>query len=450
MIMETNNSFFDRYNTWVKNSIGLRVFTIAFLILILLIPISMVEDLIREREGRQEEATSEVSQKWGEQQTISGLILTIPFYTYTKYIEDDKTEKLIKKKQYAHFLPTELNIDGKLLPETRYRGIYEVVVYKSDVKLSGYFDKPDFKKLNIPEKDVEWSQSSISLGLSDLRGIQNSVVLNWNAADFPFEPGIKTIDVISTGISTTVPLNANDSLGYKFDVDVNFNGSSSLNFIPLGTTTKISIQSDWKSPSFDGAFLPDHREINKDGFVAEWKVLHLNRSYPQSFVGATQEVQTSEFGVTLIMPVDEYQKSMRSVKYAVMFITLTFLIFFFAQIMNRVRIHPIQYLIVGLALCLFFTLVVALSEHIPFKYSYLIGSAAIISMITAYSISMLKNSTLTKLLAGILIVIYGFIYIVIQLQDYSLLIGSIGLFVILGIIMYLSRNIDWYNIAKEE
>lgn len=211
----------------------------------------------------------------------------------------------------------------------------------------------------------------------------------------------------------------------------------------------MNIKSKWQNPSFIGSFLPDEREINTDGFSANWKVLHLNRPYPQNFRGSVQGIYESSFGVNLIVPVDEYQKSMRSAKYAVIFITLTFLIFFFVQILNGVKIHPIQYIIVGLALCVFYTLLIALSEHIAFKFSYLISSVSIIGLITLYAKSIFNNKKLTTLICLILATLYLFIYSIIQMEDYALLMGSVGLFIVLATIMYLSRKIDWYAIKTK-
>jgi inner membrane protein len=226
---------------------------------------------------------------------------------------------------------------------------------------------------------------------------------------------------------------------------LNINGSESINFIPVGKQTNVDLDSDWANPSFEGSFLPNTRDINETGFNASWKVLHLNRSYPQQWIGTKYNIDESSFGVKLLLPVDHYQKSLRSVKYAIMFISLTFLIFFFTEILNKKRIHPIQYLLVGLGLSVFYTLLVSLSEQINFNLAYLLASLSIITLITAYSYSMLKNIKLTVIVAFVLSVLYTFLFTVIQLQDYSLLLGSIGLFLALAIVMYLSRKVDWYS-----
>ncbi len=447
-----NNSFFERANNWIKNSIMIRLITIGFLLLLLLIPIGMVKDIIREREYRQRDAIREVSSKWGTEQTIKGLVLTIPYRSYTKVYNKENNFELIETIEYAHFLPEYLNISGNISPKVRYRGIYEIVVYNSEIQLNGIFVLPDFDEWKIKEKDIIWEDATVELGLTDLRSIQENVSVSWNGTDYAFNPGIEQNDVVHHGINTKVLINPRDSSfqNIDFSLTLNFNGSSSLNFIPLGKTTRVSMQSEWKDPSFDGAFLPDERTINEDGFTAKWEVLHLNRSYPQSFRNTVKGIDQSSFGVNLLMPVDSYQKSMRSAKYASMFVALTFLIFFFVQILNRVRIHPIQYIIVGFALTIFYTLLIALSEHISFLWSYLIASIAIIGLIVLYVKNIFKNSTLTRMMGLMLIILYLFIYIIIQSQDYALLMGSIGLFIVLSVVMYLSRNIDWYRIHEKD
>jgi len=449
----TKLSFFEKVNNWLKRSITIKLFTIGFLILILLIPVSMVESLIREREDRQQQAINEISSKWGEEQTITGLVLSVPYKTSEKVYDDENkgSYKLVESRAYAHFFPDLLNVDGNVSPELRYRGIYEVIVYNSKINISGSFSAPDFEEFKIDKENIIWDDATLSLGLSDLRSIQENISVKWNDQQCFFSPGVESKDVITSGISTRLKLNPADSnTKYDFSLNLDFNGSTSLKFVPLGKQTKVTLKSKWQDPSFVGAFLPDKREINKDGFLATWEVLHLNRPYPQHFTGEVEGIDESSFGVNLIVPVDEYQKSMRSAKYAIMFITLTFLIFFFAQVINGVRIHPIQYLIVGLALCVFYTLLIALSEHISFKFSYLISSISIIGMITLYAKSIFKNKNLTALICLILVMLYLFIYSIIQMEDYALLMGSIGLFLVLAVIMFLSRKINWYDIKTKD
>jgi inner membrane protein len=223
----------------------------------------------------------------------------------------------------------------------------------------------------------------------------------------------------------------------------------------------VSLQSTWDSPSFEGSFLPDKREINAKGFTAHWKVLQLNRNYPQqglgSFISTTNNEYSdhsassdASFGVKLLLPIDEYQKTTRSVKYCIMFIILTFLTFFFVEVLNKQRIHPIQYLLVGFAICLFYVLLLSISEHLKFDSAYLIGCICILALVTLYAKNIFKNNQLTSVFSALLALLYGFFYSLMQLEDYSLLLGSIGLFIILAVIMYLTRKVDWYGISSGE
>ncbi len=425
-----------------RNAALLKAGTIALLVLLLLIPKFMIQDLIHEREYRHEDAIREMSSKWGAEQTLEGPIITVPYKVYFR----DTSGKLIENIQYAHFLPEVLNINGDLFPELRYRGIYEAVVYKSDLKVSGKFPKLDFEALNIPEKNVMYSDAFLAFGISDLKGIEEQIDLAWNNKKYSFNPGIETNDVLSIGISTLINLKGDK---YNFSFDLNLNGSELIYFAPVGKVTNVHLASNWSNPSFDGSFLPDERKVNKDGFEADWKILHLNREYPQSWKGYRYKLNQSSFGVNLLQPVDTYRKSTRAIKYAIMFIALTFLVYFFIEVLNKIMVHPIQYILVGLALCLFYLLLISLSEHIGFNRAYLIASIANIALISFYSKAFLKNNPLTGLLSGILIILYAFIYVLMQLQDYSLLIGSIGLFLVLAVVMYFSRKIDWYGIGIE-
>jgi inner membrane protein len=282
-----------------------------------------------------------------------------------------------------------------------------------------------------------------------MRGIQDRVDLQWNGQAYPFDPGIGTTDLVAAGISTRVPveLSGLESRQYTFSLTLKLNGSSELHFIPVGKETNIDLKSNWNDPSFDGAFLPDKREVNEKGFTAHWRVLHLNRNYPQAWKGSQYDITYSKFGVKLLLPVDRYLKSTRSVKYASLFIVLTFLIFFILEIINQFRIHPIQYILVGLGLVLFYVLLLSFSEHIGFGPAYLVASAGIILMITLYAKTIFKFLKLALLLGGVLVILYTFIYVILQLSDYALLVGSIGLFLALALLMYLTRKVDWHAIG---
>ncbi len=427
----------------LKNSITVKFIIIGLMILALLIPARMIKNLVYERSSLRDSVISEVSYKWGNQQTIAGPIISIPYKSYYK-----KDNKIVEEINYAQFLPKELNISGKINPEIRYRSIYEVVVYNSDLNFKGHFNKPDFSQWKISDSDIMWEDASLIIRIPDMRGIKDTISIKWNKNNTEVNPGINNQNFNYTGISAKIDFD--DSSIYNFEFDLNLNGSESLYFTPVGKETNVNLISEWADPGFEGSFLPNERKITEEGFKATWKVLHLNRSYPQKWLGSSFSIEGSEFGVKLLLPVDHYQKSNRSVKYAIMFISLTFLIFFFTEILNKKRIHPIQYLLVGIGLSVFYTLLLSLSEQISFNLAYLIASVAIITLITSYSYSMLKSKKLTAIVALILIVLYGFLFTILELQDFSLLLGSVGLFIALAIVMYLSRKVDWYSELPEE
>ncbi len=434
----------------LKTNIYFKIGAIIIICLLLLIPTSMIKSLIHERESTQRQAIYEVSSKWGNEQTITGPSLTIPYNRYIKQTVKDSVVKIIPVKDYIHILPTELNITGELNPERRYRGIYEIVVYNSVLNISGSFNKLNLSDFDIPLKDIQFDKAVFTLGISDLRGIEKQVALNWNNNDYSFNSGTITKDIVSSGINTAVSVDKDNSTIYNFSMNLDLKGSQKLYFIPVGEVTDVTIKSEWNNPSFNGAFLPDSRTVTDKGFSANWNVLHLNRNFPQQWVGSINNIHNSEFGIDLILPVDSYQKSIRSIKYALLFIAFTFIVFFFVEVMKKVFIHPVQYILVGIALVVFYTLLLSISEHMNFNLAFIISAILTLLLITGYVKAILKSWQLTLLLAGILTILYAFIFVIIQLQDYALLIGSIGIFIILGLVMYFSRKIDWYDINLKE
>ena len=436
--MNEDKSFFEKLNTLVRNSLSIRLLSIGFMILILMIPSAMIESLIRERQYRSDNVKREIGAVWGKIQTISGPVLTIPYKK--TYVKEDK--KLYTQIEYAHFLPENLTINSKIEPEKRHRGIFDVVVYTTEMNFLGNFTAIDFSEWKIADNDILWDEAYVAVGITDMRGIKNKMILKWNDENFSFNSGLETNDIIATGVSTRI--NIKDIDKNDFSYNIKLRGSEELYFIPLGKTTNVNIKSTWPDPKFLGAYSPENPNINNAGFDANWKVLHLNRNYPQKWLNEQYKVEESKFGVNLIIPVDHYQKSMRSAKYAIMIIAFTFLIFFFVEVLNKKRIHPIQYLLVGLALIIFYTLLLAFSEHISFNFAYLISGSSTIILITLYSKSIFKSILQTSITGLTLVILYAFIFITLQLQDYALLMGSIGLFVVMAIVMYLSKKIDWY------
>lgn len=444
--MITDNTIIENANSWIKNSVTLKLVIITILTLLLLIPTFMIKDIIKEREEISAVAIKEVSSKWAESQQLNGPILTIPII-----YESEQNGKIVTSTKNWHILPENLKIDGEIEPQKLRRGIYEVVVYKSNLTFKGNFDlhqAPDIANL----KEIMYEQSFITIGISDLRGIKNQINFKWDKENLSVKPGTKISDLVYSGVTIDVPSvknNMNEKVDFEFSLKLR--GSQNISFIPLGSTTQVKLNSGWKSPSFNGNFLPDSREVNSDGFKAEWSILQLNRNFPQSWIDTDQSTKMKEaaFGVELILPLDDYQKSMRSAKYAIMTIALTFLVFFLVEILNKRKIHPFQYILVGLALSLFYILLVSITEHSNFNFAYAISTLGIVSMISLYSLSIFKATKLTLLLISTLLGIYGFLFVTLQIAEYALLMGSIGLTLILGATMFFTRKIDWYKLKSE-
>lgn len=422
----------------------MRVILIAVLVLLLLIPLGMVTDLVREREWRKDEAVKEVSATWGESQVITGPVISVPFKTNERVqLENGRTE-VREVVRYAHFLPEKLDVEATLDPEKRHRGIYDVVVYKGEVTVQAEFPGMDdhFPAMASP---LLWDEASVCVGITDMRSIKQQVTAKLGARELAFEPGLPSNDVMATGISSGIHLDSAE-MGRPFSMSISLvvNGSGSFKVVPVGRTSTATITSTWPDPSFQGAFLPDSSNISKDGFQARWTVLHLNRPYPQEFIGSRySQLEESAFGANLFQPVDEYQKSTRATKYGVMLIVLVFLVFFFVEVLQKLHIHPIQYLLVGFALSIFYTLLIALGEHIGFGAAYLVSAVAVIGLVVFYARSVFNEMKATQLLGLVMVLVFGFMFTVINQEDYALLIGSIGLFIVLAIVMAVSRKIDW-------
>jgi len=439
--METKIKKTDRFS----QSITVKAMIIGTLIILLLIPGVMIQNLIHERKERSIETIERINAKWSNAQTLCAPILSIPYTT--SYL--NANEKIVYEHHVLNITPETLSIDTKLFPEERHYGIYKTILYKSEIDMKGEFDKVNMQKINL--STIHWDKAYIRLGFSDLRGVTNNIDFKVNGKSYTAQAGGSNEWFI--GKELIVNLNeetfgSNDK-PYTFECKLSLNGSSSINYIPIGKTTTVHIAGDWKDPGYIGNFSPDHT-ITDTGFDANWSVLRFNRSIPETWIDGNVEPFTdSSFGVNLINTVDHYQQNMRSAKYAIMFIALTFVVFFFVEILTKKRIHPIQYLLVGIALILFYTLLLSISEQINFGIAYVIASIATIGLITVYAHSIFRDMKQTGILLFTLCLLYTFLYTVLQLEDIALLIGSIGLFIILGVIMYCSRKIAWYKPEEE-
>ena len=429
---------------FIRNSATIKVASIGFLVALLLIPTSMISGLVRERSSTRDGVIQEISQKWGDRQVITGPFLCVPFES----TEMEKNGKSKSRILHVNILPESLQISGQIVPHIRYRSIYEAVLYQTQIDISCRFSLPKPDQLSVPVEKIFFDKATFSIGVTDMRGIKENITIQFNDKIFKGGPGLKTTDIAASGVSCVVPLSPS-SLKLDFNTKLSLNGSQELQFIPVGEITSVQLTSEWTSPSFKGAFLPENPTLTDKGFSANWHILHLNRNFPQFWVGNQYQVHGSAFGLKLLVTADVYQKLTRIVKYALMFIIFTFSAFFLSEIIHQKRVHPIQYMLIGFAIVLFYALLLSISEHLNFNLSYALSALAITTIITGYSKAILRSYYFALTVFGIMVTLYGYLYIVLQLADYALVMGCIGLFLILATIMYITRKIDWYSLNED-
>jgi inner membrane protein len=433
----------------MKGSIVLKMAVIGVLIVVLLVPLLMTGAMVSERQSRYEAVTREVASTWGNPQTLGGPVLVVPYRGWTRNEKGD----VIPQNRSAVLLPETLDVKGSLQPEMRSRGIFDVAVYRADLHLSGTFARPDLADWGIAEGDLLWNEAYLAIGIPDMRGIRRGVQIAWAGKTLPLTPGGGVDGLWASGLRATLPDAASilDGKPRAFSFDLVLNGSRELRFLPFGKQTTVRLTSPWASPSFSGAFLPESRQVGPKGFAATWSVPWFGRGYPQQWqadqadrTATLSTVDASAFGVELFLPVDVYQKTMRSVKYGVLFIVLTFLTFFLYELFSPFALHPMQYLLVGSALCLFYVLLLSISEHAPFALSYVVASVATIALISGYAAAILRGRLRALGVAAALAALYSYLYVLLQAEDYALLLGAIGLFLTLAFVMWITRRIDWY------
>ena len=418
-----------------------KMLAVALLALLLLIPAELIQNLIRERENTQENAINEMTSVWGGEQMLVGPYLTVPFDAPYTVTNSDGTEEISYARKYLYILPELLNGAVDVQPETRKLGIYEAIVYRGDANMQGEFKLPDWTKVGVDPKYIHWDKITLNIGISDLRGVEGAFDFKWNGSSLPLSSGLVTNDIYWSGVHSSVAIKNEDSLQFEFSTKLR--GSRRFSVVPLGKQTKFAMNSPWVEPNFEGSFATTKYEPKTDGFSALWKVSHLNRNFPQSGVGKQYTPTKDYFGTEFVKTVDNYSKSNRVAKYAILIIALTFMVFYFSELIEGAKVNALQYVLVGLALVLFYTLLLSFSEHIGFNAAYFVAALMTILMEFLYARSVLGSSKLAAYVAATLTLLYGFIFILIQLKDFALLAGSLGLFVILAGIMFISRQIKW-------
>jgi len=442
-----------RIREYATSSVVPKMLLIAFLVLLLLVPLLMIRGLVDERSARRATAEDEIVRQSGGEQTIVGPMLVVPFLE-RRTDEKGRLEETVRR---AIFLPRSLEVEGSLTPERRRRGIYEVTLYGADLGLSGTFAAPDFSSWRVAPRDILWEDSALVIEVAGMHGLRERVQLDWDGHLVEFAAAKGESGLFPGAIRAKLPAGSfggsrrQQGPPVPFSLRLSLQGGKSIGFLPVGEETRVRLASPWPSPSFGGSFLPTERTVGPAGFTADWYVLSLGRSYPQAWrSGEVDEnlLRDSRFAVDLLIAVDAYLKSERSVKYGVLFVLLPFLALFLYEVWSHARVHPMQYLLVGLAECLFYLLLLSLSEHVPFDLAYAASAAATVGLVSVYASAVLGGWKRAAVVPPLLGGAYAFLYTALQSEDYALLIGSLGLFLILAAVMLLTRRVDWYRVGR--
>jgi inner membrane protein len=444
----------------LARSPGFKFFLVAGLILLLSIPLALVWFLVSEREGRSAAVTAEVAQLFGGQQQIIGPLLVVPYTVRVTRVQNDKTIEGTEDR-YAVFLPDDFTASGEAKSEIRRRAIYDVTLYTARLKISGRFPAPDIRLVDTDAANVRWRDAFLSLALNDVSGLKEaSAIRIAGNRTIGFEPSIGLPNNTTPGLHARLfPVDATvdqPPAAFDFETELAFNGSSSLTIASIGRESRISLSSDWPHPSFSGAFLPDEREITEEGFSASWRVPHLARSIPQAWRAAASqpyihnELYPATSGVNFFVPVDYYSLVNRSAKYGLMFLAVAFFGVLVLELTSGRRVHAVQYVFVGVAMILFYILLLSFSEHIGFTSAYLIASAATAGMVSLYVGRSLQSAARGFIMLMVFLILYGLLYLILRLEDYALLAGAVAGFVMLTVTMFATLRVNWSGEAAEK
>ncbi len=440
-------------------AVFLKVAGICLLIALLHIPLFMTYGVLRERRNYQAQATDEIAGIWGRAQRVSGPVLAVPYAYKTQVVRSKvvngravQVEETELATAVAYFLPESLDVNGNIDPEVRKRGIYEAVVYTSKLNLTGWF-QPDFAAAGIEPERIDWDKARVLFGVSDLHGVRS--VGAFKSANGP-EASFESTDGAPDAFLPLAAKAAGVTAGAKveFALTAVLQGSERLEIAPLGKTTAVKLASTWPDPSFMGASLPVTRTVGAAGFKAEWASAHFSRGFPQAWTNRgvpdadmVRKIGAAAFGVRFAQPVDGYSLAERAQKYGVLFFVLVFAVFFLFEVTSpALRIHPLQYAMVGAALALFFLGFLALSEFLSTAAAYGLAAGACTLLVSLYTWSFLQAGWRTLVIAGGLGATYGYLYFVLQSQDYALLAGTAALFAALALVMFCTRRINWYSL----
>ena len=429
---------------WTQ-TVTAKVLGVGLLALLMTIPLLQVRGLVSERQQLRTTAITQIAQGWGGKQVLGGPLLVVP--TLREVTPAGATTPQWQAGSESILADT-LAMDVAMSVDTRSYGIYSAPVYVATVKLAAQFRAQDLAQFRRAS-DAPWraGKAELRLALADLRGLQEVSELRINGQPARFE---SSAERLGPWPNVVVPIDLDALGGQPIDVQITLKlaGTEALQLLPLARSTDVTMRAPWSDPSFVGAALPLEHKIDAAGFSAHWHLLDLNRSYGQHWAVADSDMeaalQTSTFGVQLYQPVDVYQRNVRAGKYGLLFIAMTFVAFFLFEVLKRLRVHPVQYLLVGAALATFYVVLLALSEQVGFGPAYALAAAAVVLLVGGYAMAVLRARRAGALLGGVLGLIYAMLYGLIAAEQYALLVGALVLLAVVGLMMFLTRRIDWY------
>ena len=433
-----------------SRSASVKAVIIALLTLALLIPLGMIRNVIADRQGNAATAAFDIRNSWGGDQVITGPVLRLP------YEHKDRTAHGLSyvDEKSVYLLADQLFVKADVATETRYRGIHKIPVFTSNIEIKGEVDLAALESLGIDREQIRWSQAELYLGVCDSMALSKIPTVRVKNNEVAFAADGQAIDGLAAQLSAPLGRLLGDSHiedQITLDIDLAVNGSGSLRFFPLAENAEVSMTANWDSPSFIGRQLPASREIRDDGFDATWRSTRIGRKLPAAWTKPQDPkffAAQNAFGVRLIQTVGLYQLIERSTKYAVLIIGLTFVTYFLMEVVANLKLHPLQYLLVGLANTLFFLLLLSISEHVGFDVAYFLSAGASTALIAGYSGAILQRRARALLMIIVLAALYAFLYMTLKAESYALLAGATGLWFALAIVMYLTRRINWYAEAE--
>ncbi|MEO8489927.1 cell envelope integrity protein CreD [Pseudomonas sp.] len=444
----------------MNRSLLFKLGAIALLILLLLIPLLMINGIIADRQYARDSVLEDIARSSSYSQRLTGPLMVVP---YRKIVREWKlNEKLNKRYEETrevrgrlYFLPEHFALDGQVQTELRARGIYQARLFHADNRISGRFVLPE--QLGIKENfsDYTFEPAFLAVGISDIRGIENALKLELGSQRLEFSPGTQ-VGWLGEGVHVALPeQDSKKPAALDFAFDLRLQGTEQLQVVPVGKTSQVSLASNWPHPSFIGNFLPAQRDVTDKGFTANWQTSFFSTNLEEALRGCSvdkvcDDFNSRSFGVNFIDPVDQYLKSDRAIKYALLFIAMTFAGFFLFEVLKSLLVHPIQYALVGVALAFFYLLLLSLSEHIGFAMAYFISASACVLLIGFYVCHVLRSIRHGLGFSAGLAALYGLLYGLLSAEDYALLMGSLLLFGLLGTVMVLTRKLDWYGVGKRQ